>query len=210
LTFLPDVSNLWFVATFTERTKRRLRDELLDAAYDALVAGGYDGLRMADVARRTGVSRQTVYNELGDKWDVLQAVAARETERFLVHVNEALAEADDPIEALRAAVDRALTLAADNPLVKAALSAPGSDHASQFLTTRGQRVLELSHQRLDAHVRSHWPALSPDEARIGVDIALRVVISHIVNPAGSPAVVADEVARVLGPFLTASSQEDPR
>jgi AcrR family transcriptional regulator len=188
--------------TFVERTKRRLRDELLDAAYDALVAGGYDGLRMADVGRRTGVSRQTVYNEFGDKWGLLQAVAGRETERFLVHVNAALAEHDDPIDGLRAAVERALILAADNLLVKAALGQPGSDQASQLLTTRGQQVLELSHQRLDAHVRAHWPEVPAEDATICVDVALRVVISHIVNPGAAPAVVADQVARVLGPFLT--------
>ena len=196
------------MASFAERTKHRLRDELLDAAYDAIVAGGYDGLRMAEVGRRTGVSRQTVYNEFGDKWGVLQAVAARETERFLLDVNSALADHDDPIDGLRAAVERALTLASDNPLVKAALGAPGSDQASQLLTTRGQQVLELSHKRLDAHVREHWPKVPAEDATTCVDIALRIVLSHIVNPGSAPAVVADQVARVLGPFL--SSAEKPR
>ncbi|TWD79254.1 TetR family transcriptional regulator [Kribbella amoyensis] len=190
--------------TFAERTKRRLRDELLDAAYDALVAGGYDGLRMAEVGRRTGVSRQTVYNEFGDKWGLLQAVAARETERFLVDVNAALAEQADPIGGLRAAVERALHLAADNPLLKAALGQPGSDQASQLLTTRGQQVLELCHQRLDAHVRDHWPEVPAEDATTCVDVALRVVISHIVTPGAAPEVVAGQVARVLGPFLTAA------
>jgi AcrR family transcriptional regulator len=187
--------------SFAERTKRRLRDELLDAAYDAIVNGGYDGLRMADVGRRTGVSRQTVYNEFGDKWGVLEAVAARETERFLVDVNEALSAHADPIDGLRAAVERALNLAADNPLIKAALGQPGSDQASQLLTTRGQQVLELSHQRLDAHVREHWPEVPAEDATVCVDVALRVVLSHIVNPGAAPAVVAEQVARVLGPFL---------
>ncbi|WP_112242757.1 TetR/AcrR family transcriptional regulator [Kribbella monticola] len=190
--------------SFGARTKRRLREELLDAAYDAIVTGGYDGLRMADVGRRTGVSRQTVYNEFGDKWGVLQAVAARETERFLVEVNAALAGHTDPIDGLRAAVERALTLASDNPLVKAALSAPGSDQASQLLTTRGQQVLELSHQRLDAHVREHWPEIAADDAATCVDIALRVVLSHIVNPGPPPAAVAGQIAHVLGPFLATS------
>ena len=192
--------------SFAERTKRRLRDELLDAAYDAIVAGGYDGLRMADVGRRTGVSRQTVYNEFGDKWGVLQAVAARETERLLLDVNAALADHTDPIEGLRAAVERALALAADNPLVKAALGQPGSDQASQLLTTRGQQVLELSHQRLDAHVHEHWPQVPAEDVTTCVDVALRVVLSHIVNPGAAPTVVADQVARVLGPFLIASSR----
>jgi AcrR family transcriptional regulator len=197
------------VPTFAERTKRRLRDELLDAAYDAIVTGGYDGLRMAEVGRRTGVSRQTVYNEFGDKWALLQAVAARETERFLIQVNEALSRHGDPIDGLRAAVDRALSLASDNPLVKAALGAPGSDQASQLLTTRGRHLLELSHQRLDAHVREHWPDLSAGDADACVDLAVRVVLSHIVNPGPAPSAVADQVARVLGPFLSTGSRRRP-
>lgn len=191
--------------SFAERTRRRLRDELLDAAYDAIVAGGYDGLRMGDIAVRTGVSRQTVYNELGDKWSVLQAVANRETERFLLEVNDALAAQADPIDALRAAVDRALALASDNPLLKAALTAPGSDQASQLLTTRGEQILQLSHERLDAHVREHWPQVAPDDVATCVDIALRVVLSHIVSPAAPATDVADQVARVLGPFLREAS-----
>lgn len=195
------------MATFAERTRRRLREELLDAAYDAMVAGGYDGLRMGDIAKRTGVSRQTVYNELGDKWGVLQAVVTRETERFLVHVNDALAEHDDPIDGLRAAVERALTLSADNPLLKSALSAPGADQASQLLTTKGEQVLRLCHERLDAHVREHWPYVAADDVTTCVDIALRVVLSHIVSPAAPAADVARQVARVLGPFLSQTSKE---
>ncbi|RZU19306.1 TetR family transcriptional regulator [Kribbella rubisoli] len=192
------------MTSFADRTKRRLRDELLDAAQEAVVAGGYDGLRMAEVARRTGVSRQTVYNEFGDKWGLLEAVAARETERFLLDVNNAIAEQPNPIDGLRAAVERALTLAGENPLIKAALSQPGSDQASQLLTTRGQQVIELAHLRLGAHVREHWPEVPAEDATSCVDVALRVVISHIVTPGPPPAAVADQLARVLSPFLAES------
>jgi hypothetical protein len=47
--------------------------------------------------------------------------------------------------------------------------------------------------------------MSADDANTCVDIALRVVLSHIVNPGAAPSVVADQVARVLGPFLLTSS-----
>jgi AcrR family transcriptional regulator len=159
------------------------------------------------------VSRQTVYNEFGDKWGLLEAVAARETERFLADVNAALAGQPDrgggagresstaPIDGLRAAVERALTLAGENPLVRAALSQPGSDQASQLLTTRGQQVVELAHLRLGAHVREHWPEVPAEDATSCVDVALRVVLSHIVTPGPPPAAVAEQLARVLSPFL---------
>jgi hypothetical protein len=134
-------------------------------------------------------------------------VAARETERFLREVNAAIAEQTDPIDGLRAAVERALTLAGENPLVRAALSRPGSDQASQLLTTRGQQVLELAHLRLGAHVREHWPEVPAEDATSCVDVALRVVISHIVTPGPPPAVVAAQLARVLSPFLAETRRQ---
>jgi AcrR family transcriptional regulator len=184
--------------------RRTLRDDLLDAAAALIIERGFRRVRMQDVADAVDVSRQTVYNEFGDKWGLLEAVAARETERFLLDVNTAIAEQADPIDGLRAAVERALTLAGENPLIKAALSQPGSDQASRLLTTRGQQVIELAHLRLGAHVREHWPEVPAEDATSCVDVALRVVISHIVTPGPPPAAVADQLARVLSPFLAES------
>ena len=86
--------------------------------------------------------------------------------------------------------------------MKAALGQPGSDQASQLLTTRGQQVLEVAHLRLGEHVREHWPEVPPEDATSCVDVALRVVLSHIVTPGPPPAAVAAQLARVLSPFLS--------
>ncbi|MDT7723930.1 MAG: hypothetical protein QOI21_506, partial [Actinomycetota bacterium] len=53
--------------------------------------------------------------------------------------------------------------------------------------------------------RENWPEVAADDVATCVDIALRVVLSHIVNPGAAPAVVASQVAKVLGPFLSSSS-----
>ena len=94
---------------FAEVSRSLLRETILEAADRLVASSNWSAVTMAQVASGAGVSRQTVYNEFGDKWGVLQAVAARETERFLLDVNAALAEESDPIDGLRAAVERHLT-----------------------------------------------------------------------------------------------------
>ena len=58
------------------------RDALLDAAYDAALAGDWERVRMADVAAAAGVSRQTLYYEFGSK-DALAHVIWDEVQRLL-------------------------------------------------------------------------------------------------------------------------------
>src|SRR3954449_7034668 len=102
---------------------RSTRDALLDAAYDAAVAGDWGRIRMLDVARAAGVSRQTLYNEFGSKDALAEALAMREIGRFIDGTERALDEAhpDDPIQAVGAAALFTFQQAADNPLLKAAL-----------------------------------------------------------------------------------------
>ena len=54
------------------------KDLLLDAAAEAVLSGVvWDRLRMADVAKAAGVSRQTLYYEFGSKDALAQALALR-------------------------------------------------------------------------------------------------------------------------------------
>src|SRR5436305_11836095 len=120
-------------------TATSTRDALLDAAYDAAVSGDWARTRMVDVALAAGVSRQTLYNELGSKDALAQAMAMREVEQFIAGTEAALEESspDGPIQAVRASALYTLTQAADNPLLKAALI-DGDSSLLSFLTTRGE------------------------------------------------------------------------
>src|SRR5690348_11285209 len=92
------------------------REALLDAAYDAIVAGDWARSRMADVAAAAGVSRQTLYNEFGSKDALAGAIVQREVEHFLAGTDAAMREHEqDRSAAVRAAVHFTLTEAADNP-----------------------------------------------------------------------------------------------
>ena len=71
------------------RTEGALRERLCDAAAELVTTVGWGRVTMARLAEVVGVSRQTVYNEIGTKNDLAEAVVLRELDRFLAGVTAA-------------------------------------------------------------------------------------------------------------------------
>jgi AcrR family transcriptional regulator len=184
------------------------RDALLDAAYDAAVSGDWARTRMLDVANAAGVSRQTLYNEFGSKDALAQAMAMREIEEFIEGTERALDEAhpDDPVQAVGAAALYTLQRAADNPLLKAALTDDTSGLLS-FLTTRGEPALAAARSSFERYYSTHWPDLSQDLIAIAAETIVRLTISYLTVPADVPAeVVAQRMSHLARMLLG----EDPQ
>lgn len=185
--------------TFRESVRSLLREHLLDAAFAALVDRGWAKLRMTDVASAVGVSRQTVYNEFGTKTQLGEALAMREAERFLAGIGERLAEhPDDLTEAIRSAVAYTLSAAADNPLLKAVLTATrgGASELLPVVTTRSAPILVAATSVLHNYLDEHWPSIELDaeQRRVVVESVVRLVVSHLVMPLATADEVADQVA----------------
>src|SRR6476619_5943918 len=85
---------------------------------------GWASVTMGKLADRVGVSRQTVYNEIGSKRQLAEAMIMHELEVFLQAVDAAFEENPDDLGgAIREASARVLEMAASNPLLHAVLSA---------------------------------------------------------------------------------------
>lgn len=184
-----------------------LRDQLLDAAAEALIAGGWSQLKMNDVATQVGVSRQTVYNEFGNKTGLGEALAMREAERFLDGITDRLNEhTDDLHRAIETAVEFTLAQAGDNPVLKAVLTATrgGADELLPFVTSRSAPILVAATGVLMAYVDEQFPdiELEREQLRFVIESVVRLVVSNIVMPMASAAQVATQIAwiadRVLG------------
>jgi len=65
------------------------RERIVEAAVAMTTEAGWSGVTMAALADRVGVSRQTVYNEVGSKEGLAEAVILRELARFLAVVSAA-------------------------------------------------------------------------------------------------------------------------
>jgi AcrR family transcriptional regulator len=182
-----------------------MRDTILDAAYDLVVARGWTAARMADIAAAVGLSRQTLYNEFGSKDGLAAAVALRETERFLTGITSELDRHDELQTAVEAAALFTFTQVSDNPLLKAVLTATDEDglHADllPLITTRSEPLLLAARAVLAEHLLRNWPQLDPDDVTAAADTAFRLVISHLVVPMDPPEMVAARLGRLVTRFL---------
>jgi AcrR family transcriptional regulator len=173
------------------------RERLIAQAAELTRAGGWQAITMAKLADRVGVSRQTVYNEIGSKRQLAEAMVMHELEVFLRAVDAAFEEhPEDLVEALREAATRVLEMARTNPLLHAVLSAShGAESALlPLLTTQAEPLIEAAHGLVRRHLDTYDHGL--DEALIDplVDMVIRVLLSHVTSPSGSPRETADDIA----------------
>jgi AcrR family transcriptional regulator len=157
------------------------------------------------------VSRQTVYNEIGSKTALAEAMISHELRRFLAVVSTAFdRHPDDLVEAIYDAVRSVLELADDNILLRAIASAThGTDtEFLPLLTTRAGTLLTEAKAVLRGRVHNYAPPLDDGQLTVVMDLVVRTVLSHVMQPSGTPAETADGLAwvaaRVLGTAPSAS------
>jgi AcrR family transcriptional regulator len=190
--------------SYAEKVRLLLRESLIEAAADALARNSWTATRMADIAAAVGVSRQTVYNEFGNKDELAKALLLREANRFLGEVEGALDDwPSDPVGALTAAIEVFLRLAEEEPLLRAIVGGgvPGHEDLGPLLTTQGGAVLPFITQRLTDHFLTGYPNVDRAQVLAYADAAVRLAISHVILPTAPPHVTAAEVGRVFAPYL---------
>lgn len=189
-------------STFRDSVRSLLRDRLLDAAAAITANDGWGAVTMAKLADEVGVSRQTVYNELGSKPRIAEELVMRELDRFLAIVRSRMAAEDELVEALRSACEGALEAAATNPLLKAILESAhtGGSDLLPLLTTQSQGLIEgASAVVIESLAEQGFETgLDKSELRIAVDAIIRLVLSHVMQPAKPPTEAAADIAWVAG------------
>ncbi|WOE73865.1 TetR/AcrR family transcriptional regulator [Alterisphingorhabdus coralli] len=87
----------------TRRQKVELKEQaIMEAARDAFLENGYDGTRMADIARRAGIAEGTVYLYFRTKNDLMRAFIAGFWADLTEHAIIAVEGIDAPLAALSA------------------------------------------------------------------------------------------------------------
>lgn len=179
-----------------------LRAGIVAAARRTTVESGWSSVTMAGLADEVGVSRQTVYNEVGSKPELAQALVLDELARFLAVVADAF---ESHPRDLRAATDAAvrgvLVLADGNPLLRAVVAGThGADtDLLPLLTTSSLPLLDASR----AVVRERLATYDVDTAQLDLaaDVLVRVTLSHLMQPSATAQATArslsEAVARIL-------------
>lgn len=183
-----------------------LRARLVATASDVTSNEGWSAVTMGRLAEVVGVSRQTVYNEVGGKSALAEAMVLHELTLFLAQVDEAFTTNAELIDAVREASRGVLQMARTNPLLRAILSASqgaGTD-LLPLLTTHSEAVLETATSVIRRHLTKFELTIDEQQVEIGIDMVVRLVLSHVMQPSASPARTADDIAwvanRVLRPL----------
>jgi AcrR family transcriptional regulator len=194
------------VKAVTHPVPARTREKLLAAAADVIRADGWAAVTMGKLAAQVGVSRQTVYNELGSKAELAKALMLNETDRFVERVNDDVAaHPDDPVEGVTAAFRHSLEAAHANPLLEIALGGQqgGRDDFLPLLTSQPEAVLGRAVEAVAAVFARSYPAvpLTASEWAVAVEAFVRLLLSHLVQPSGSAEHASGQMRWVIGRML---------
>ncbi len=165
---------------------------------------GWAQVTMARLADAVGVSRQTVYNEIGTKPRLAEAMILGELERFLGLVSVAFdSHPEDLVAAIRDAARSVLETAQGNALLHAVVSAThGADtELLPLLTTHAESLLVAAKAVIAERLVPYDVPLEPAELAAAIDMVVRVVLSHVMQPTDEPASTADDIAWIAARVL---------
>lgn len=192
--------------TFREEVRGLLRDRLLDAASSVIAAEGWGAVTMAKLADEVGVSRQTVYNELGSKPRIAEALVMRELDRFLEIVRTRMSRETEVVAAVRAGCEGALETAAANPLLKTILESAhtGDSDLLPLLTTQAQGLIDGATAFVIATLAELGLVTGLDAVHehAAIDAVIRLVLSHVMRPGKPPVEAAADIAWIANAVLT--------
>lgn len=176
---------------------------ILDAVDDEVAQHG-PGIRLADVARRLGVTRQTVYRYFPNADALLIASAMRAVNGFIDQVIERANGLNDPVAAIVESVSSGVENLAGDPQLEALLTRRAEGEAAISLTSDTAMAFCLSvFRRLDVDWALHG---FHDDAALDelAEIVLRTVQSLLTDPGQSRRngiALRRFVTRWLGPAI---------
>ena len=180
----------------------RSRDAVLEATRNIIGEAGFRGVNIAAVAKRAGVSRQTVYSIFGSREELVsQAVSDRLT-TLVGAFTDLLASVASPLELLveimvearrRILGDpllRVLTLSGTgNPIFDPGAAARAQEYCVTLLTPAVERFPELSGRvdfLADIGVHVGWSVLCLDDQASRSDADLREFLTAWLAPVLRP------------------------
>lgn len=182
-----------------------LRQRIVDEAIALTTQAGWAAVTMGHLADCVGVSRQTVYNEVGTKSALAESMVLSELTRFLDVVHASFDDHPrDAVAAIETAVVRVLTLAEDNTLLHAIVSAThGADtELLPLLTTHADELIAAASFVMGERLAAYPLSVGARDRAAAIDVIVRVVLSHVMQPGGTArqtgASVGDMARRMLG------------
>jgi AcrR family transcriptional regulator len=175
---------------------------ILDAV-DEVIAEHGSAIRLADVARRLGVTRQTVYRYFPNADALLIASAMRAVNGFIDQVVDHISGLNDPVTAVVESISFAVENLTGDPQLESLLTQPPEGEAATSLTSDTAITFCLSvFHRLDVDWKLH--GFDTTALTQLAEMTLRTVQSLLTDPGQPPReglALRRFVAQWLGPAV---------
>lgn len=167
-------------------------------------SSGWASVTMGGLAEQVGVSRQTVYNEVGSKPQLAEAMVLHELAAFLALVDAAFdRHPQDPVAAIGEATSDVLAFARRNALLRAIVTADQGAETEllPLLTSRSTSVVDVATDVIAARLQPFLTHVDAARRPAVVDTIVRVVLSHVTASSDRDRDVAVDVAWVAGRLM---------
>ncbi|WP_436794843.1 TetR/AcrR family transcriptional regulator [Actinospongicola halichondriae] len=158
--------------------------KVLDAALAEFSSVGIGRTSMEDVARRAGVSRQTVYRHVANKDALVGQVLQREFQRHAEQYVAEMQTADTAVERIVGGYSSTIQAIRSNPLLTSVLS-HGVDTAVSSMAASAEHVLSMARMFLTYLLQveqSEGEIAATIDVDVIADLMVRVAVSYVLIP----------------------------
>lgn len=183
---------------FADAARSLLRSSVLDSVRSLLMERDWARISVAEVAKVTGVSRQTIYNEFMSRTGLAQAYAQRVIDNFVTGISHLAAGPDIDIQ--RALEEGFLTFFADlarDPVIQSAREGEITGDVARLLTTDGAGLIEHACDRLTTVYHGAFPNTPIEDVRALAFTVVQVANSYILRPPTDAQKAAHDHSRVF-------------
>lgn len=180
---------------YPDAARNLLRHTVISAVDELVRADGWASTSLTAVAKAAGVSRQTLYNEFGNRRSIAEAYIVHHLDILLDELTLELESGNDLSATLRDGFTRFFDIA-DVPLVQMALAADNAD-VIELVRVANERATT----RLAALFRQVKPSIARDDAIAFADAIARVAVAHAVAPTIPPDEAVDRLVRLASALI---------
>ncbi|WTX93036.1 TetR family transcriptional regulator (plasmid) [Streptomyces sp. NBC_00637] len=181
-----------------------VRESVLNVALGMHAEGTWRRTAMWQIAAAAGVSRQTLYNEFGDRDGITRALLGRETNRLLDGTGQRWRQARgrgaEHGDCLAAAMSWFLAVSHSHPLLHDVLTGHGHGTVG---TSGGRRLVDALTDLCRRLTDAAWPGSQPgrpDRLR-AVEAVVRMTLSYLLVPAETHQQACAQIAHAARTLL---------
>lgn len=171
------------------------------ALRDLLLEHPWGEVTLEAIAKRAGVSRQTLYNDFGSRNGLAVAYTEAMVDTYLDLVDEAMASDPDPAVGIEATVRLLVEATAADPLIQRVQTGNAHHELVRIVTSDSAPLVDRITRRLRESVERQWPEVDPQRADAAAVLMARFGLGLVTMPPPEGVDLAPGLAAVLAPAL---------